>query len=261
MRVLEEDEYIQRLGEIIRRDFFPDLSLLEAQYEYLVALEQNDLEGVALASKKLDGLHKPKEGKEELSLSEFQQRFTSEDNASFEHILEDMNRKRQQKFKWILEQKEEYEKTQLAIVERGERNIGTWKHTSKNMLMYNSDEPSSKLPGKPSQVNVKNTRFPVKMSSDHYKTIQEIFKTVESIPTISQKKYEFVPMSPFKVPPTPKREEIGIMLSARARERERNSTPKQKIGLSPAARNLMRQIKGKKDSQLKRAYTPKRTGE
>ncbi|KAH9525453.1 Splicing factor ESS-2 [Bulinus truncatus] len=42
-KVLTEDEFSQSIGNIIERDFFPDLPNLEAQTEYYEALEKNDL--------------------------------------------------------------------------------------------------------------------------------------------------------------------------------------------------------------------------
>lgn len=42
-KILDEDTYIEKMSEIIQRDFFPHLEKLQAQNEYLDALEQNDI--------------------------------------------------------------------------------------------------------------------------------------------------------------------------------------------------------------------------
>lgn len=43
-KVLDEETYIERMGKIIQRDFFPHLEKLRAQNDYLDALEQNNAE-------------------------------------------------------------------------------------------------------------------------------------------------------------------------------------------------------------------------
>lgn len=42
-KILDEDTYIEKMGEIIQRDFFPYLEKLQVQTQYLDALEQNDV--------------------------------------------------------------------------------------------------------------------------------------------------------------------------------------------------------------------------
>lgn len=42
-KILDEDTYIEKMSEIIQKDFFPHLEKLEAQNQYLDALEQNDM--------------------------------------------------------------------------------------------------------------------------------------------------------------------------------------------------------------------------
>ncbi|EGU12946.1 Aspartate aminotransferase [Rhodotorula toruloides ATCC 204091] len=113
--VLPEDEYIEHLSAIIKRDFFPHLQTLETRNEVLAALESEDLERIeestplttsstpaarpssshaAPASSRIDP---------SLSLDAFQSRYTSEDNSSFQDLLVVDNQQRRDKHAWAWE--------------------------------------------------------------------------------------------------------------------------------------------------------------
>lgn len=61
--VLEEDQYTAALSDIIARDYFPGLYEVEAQHEYLAALDSNDEKWIAEAGKKLREAAAPRPSK------------------------------------------------------------------------------------------------------------------------------------------------------------------------------------------------------
>jgi protein DGCR14 len=148
-KVLDEDVYEKAVSEIIRRDFFPDLEEIQAQHDYMDALDSNNRDWEKEAGRKLvqamtpgpDGRRRmgrgkgftprqtsalgetprgyaghtpgqtprtvrnddfaPEEGPEvdiNMSLSAFQAKYTSEDNESFNALLDKQNKKRADKY-------------------------------------------------------------------------------------------------------------------------------------------------------------------
>ena len=124
--VLEEDEYTSALSQIIARDFFPSLvgtDYLESQKPPQglsdISTQQTPLqlgdtplmrpgetpcfpihsdEGPARKKRKLEKKYGGVDM--DLSLDDFQARYTSEDNASFTSILSDENTQRKERYKW-----------------------------------------------------------------------------------------------------------------------------------------------------------------
>ena len=126
--VLEEDEYTAALSQIIARDFFPSLvgtDYIESQKpsrglsDTAISIQQTPLqlgdtpfmrpgetpcfpihndEGPVRKKRKLE----KEEGgvNTDISLDDFQARYTSEDNASFTSILNDENTQRKERYKW-----------------------------------------------------------------------------------------------------------------------------------------------------------------
>ncbi|XP_058472627.1 splicing factor ESS-2 homolog [Solea solea] len=211
--VLDEVQYIESLEKIIQRDFFPDVTKLQAQKEYLEAEENGDLErmrdisiryGSSLTkstprssapyvtpasfetpvgqsgspssirgNKGLDGDYKDedKEEKELPSLDRFLVKNTSEDNASFEQIMDLAEDKEKLRHSWLYEAEAEFkqrheenlallapEKAALECIKAG---LETWEYKAKNALMYYPEgvKDDDTLFKKPREIIHKNTRF------------------------------------------------------------------------------------------------------
>ncbi|XP_042638841.1 splicing factor ESS-2 homolog [Orycteropus afer afer] len=105
------------------------------------------------------------------SLDVFLSRHTSEDNASFQEIMEVAKEKSRARHAWLYQAEEEFEKRQedsLALpsaehqaIESGKAGVETWKYTAKNSLMYYPEgvPDEEQLFKKPRQVVHRNTRF------------------------------------------------------------------------------------------------------
>ncbi|XP_034844991.1 splicing factor ESS-2 homolog isoform X1 [Mirounga leonina] len=105
------------------------------------------------------------------SLDVFLSRYTSEDNASFQEIMEVAKEKSRARHTWLYQAEEEFEKRQkdnLALpsaehqaIESSQAGVETWKYKAKNSLMYYPEgvPDEEQLFKKPRQVVHKNTRF------------------------------------------------------------------------------------------------------
>ncbi|KAM9194972.1 splicing factor ESS-2 homolog isoform 2-T2 [Dugong dugon] len=119
-----------------------------------------------------DGEAGEEEEKEPLpSLDVFLSRYTSEDNASFQEIMEVAKEKSRARHAWLYQAEEEFEKRQedsLTLpsaehqaIESSQAGVETWKYKAKNSLMYYPEgvPDEEQLFKKPRQVVHKNTRF------------------------------------------------------------------------------------------------------
>ncbi|KAK4363189.1 hypothetical protein RND71_018430 [Anisodus tanguticus] len=122
-----------------------------------------------------------------LTLDEFFRRYTSEDNESFSKIIEKVNRKRKEKYGYLLEGEK---KEEMGLIEDDNKRprvvtdgYGTsdqpvatlegWKYAAKNLLMYHpadngevaltEEERAVRLKGLTKEVSKVNTRFHGKM--------------------------------------------------------------------------------------------------
>ncbi|GAB2285207.1 hypothetical protein Dimus_019658 [Dionaea muscipula] len=120
-----------------------------------------------------------------LSLDDFFSRYTSEDNDSFNKIIEKVNRKRKERYEYLLEgeKREDVERIEDAKRDRITDGYGTsdqpsstlegWNFVAKNLLMYHpadrgeapltEEERAERLKGLTKEINMGNTRFRGKM--------------------------------------------------------------------------------------------------
>ncbi|KAK3190550.1 hypothetical protein K4F52_003240 [Lecanicillium sp. MT-2017a] len=138
-QVLDEDSYTEALSQIIARDFFPGLLESQTQQEYLDAVDSKDAAWISSASRRLrqvmtpcrrtraSNFQRPMNGGQtpmtfvgdtpatvasqaeaeppkpeaNMSLSKFQETYTSEDNESFYKLVDKQNQKRADKYAWL----------------------------------------------------------------------------------------------------------------------------------------------------------------
>ncbi|KAJ8346691.1 hypothetical protein SKAU_G00280920 [Synaphobranchus kaupii] len=214
-KILDEESYIESLEKIIQRDFFPDVTKLQAQKDYLDAEENGDLEKMReIAIKYGSSLSKStpctampyatpatfetpeghpgspasmqgklrartgEEGNGEVEdekplpcLDKFLAKTTSEDNASFEQIMELAADKEKLRHAWLYQAETEYNQRHQEILalpsseqqalEVGRAGVETWEYKAKNALMYYPEgvKDEEAVFKKPRDVLHKNTRF------------------------------------------------------------------------------------------------------
>lgn len=189
-KILDEDTYIKKMGEIIQRDFFPHLDKLQAQNQYLDALEQNDVKRMRELYEKYSSgrptterpaspatfetpMNKIESEDEQFKstkvpkdipantdtkekdttepttgLDAYLSIHTSEDNASFEEMMIEAEKKLRLKYAWLYEAEENCKALTngkssgtLAIEDGNDKpnQLDSWNYQNKNYIMYVPD--------------------------------------------------------------------------------------------------------------------------
>jgi protein DGCR14 len=261
--ILDEDVYLDALAAIIERDYFPQLSQLRKQ-NHPVRL---DSLSHMLPSQRLKQLEtrwftqqprKP-EMAINMTLHEFQARYTSEDDASFADMMNKQTR-----------QDEEHYNRVYGKLLKDAQPLSTFQ----NALMYYPTALPHTVPHRAAIVTA-NTR------------LDTIPLPRPCIPDTTAEELPFVPSTPlfdpaamdepimtwgeiqdtpivlsghsFQLPPTPKRDLLGQKLAHQAansiRRRHTPYTPR-KGPLSPAARQLLSRTVSV-DATLRASYSPR----
>ena len=143
---------MQALTSIIRRDFFPDLTRLEANIKTNDDTSILSSEGCTSGSEVQGTQPETKEQKSQddvnkLKLDQFLSKYESEDDASFTDMLDKYHEANRQKHAWLHEKEQEYSRLttgdKFALRDSSESNrragLDSWTYTAKNSLMYIPD--------------------------------------------------------------------------------------------------------------------------
>jgi protein DGCR14 len=225
---LEEDEYIEGVSKIIKRDFFPDLEKLKVQNELLLAVNSNNEPRAKELALELSVIQDSgdisrTELQSDLTLDKYLSKYTSEDNASFVQIIELENAKKRKQQPWFFDTNSQktIKNEQEALLIKNEhisKPVLTWEYKAKSALMYGPEEcaltPSDLPPirGLPKELKHSNTRFDgkdqVSVQIDHSKTKKIWSEIANQTPGIFNRKgsnftetplvrgYGFVPATP-----------------------------------------------------------------
>lgn len=196
--ILNEEEYMERLGAILKRDFFPTLQ---------------------------DEFTEP----EQLTINEFQSRYTTEDNASFEELLERENLRKRMKFEKV------YGGPALLVDNPSKRlllqesKVDEWKFKGKSGNKSKSIAWTGVEDEKNPKINLHNTRF----RNGNTKLSPTSLSNTSSTPI------------GFRIPQSPAREQLAHSLTAPSPKTTATKVSKEKSLRTPKVpKYSMEELKG-----------------
>ena len=132
-KTLSEEDYTSAITTIIERDFYPNLSEMRKQTRYLDAIEEGNPVRIATAARRLTTPRNVavedededdrrermlQEDVQGMKLDTFQAKYTSEDNESFNALLDEQNRKQREKYAWMYNGNKKISKQQFLIEQK-----------------------------------------------------------------------------------------------------------------------------------------------
>lgn len=168
-KVLEEEEYLDRMTQIISRDFFPrvnesdDVDRLDLNYHL-----GNQTPGTGRSQVSITESVRSRREACSMRLNDFLNRYTSEDNAYFEKLQNKELRRHRAKYGWLYRDKESHNESvkmqlelpsieQQATSSSASKKMIGWPYNPKNSLFYPKSNQRSEY--SPSTVNYESNKY------------------------------------------------------------------------------------------------------
>ncbi|CAI5736527.1 unnamed protein product [Peronospora destructor] len=232
--VIEEEEYTETLGQIIERDFFPDLPKLKKQTELL----QDEEESLSWTDTTLRSIETDLERDEQdqntggnikgsMTLNRFVATHTSEDNESFRELQEKAVKDHQRRYHWAFDDDKGDPKLHLLTdgtwISREQRRIAdeacaskepkderpsapeTWKFRARNPLLFSPNLEATRdicgiEAGFKSQLLLENNGRISRVEKPPRARKMTVYANSRFPCEDAQKEYPLVPMTPLIAP-------------------------------------------------------------
>lgn len=139
-KILDEDEYLDRMAKIIRRDFFPNMEFAEDKSETVYEASGRGFASTPGTNRTQSSITSSVASHRQstsLSLNEYLEKYTSEDNAYFDKIRRKELKKHQAKYPWLHSRQDDHNelvKNQLELPSYAQQVSDSSKSTSNQMV-------------------------------------------------------------------------------------------------------------------------------